>query len=55
MSVDERETQGRGLFEADAGNVPALSVDRDAVIRGGRQRRGRVPQLGAPDLRWDGR
>lgn len=41
MSVDEQDVLGREMFGADAGNVPVLSVDRDAVIRGGRQRRGR--------------
>lgn len=41
MSADEQDERGRELFRSDSDNVPVLAVDRDAVIRGGRQRRAR--------------
>lgn len=46
MSVNEQDELGRELFKADSANVPGLAVDRDAVLRGGRQRRGRRQALG---------
>lgn len=39
MSGDEQDELGREVFRADSDNVPVLAVNRDAVIRGGRQRR----------------